>query len=103
MVDGNISRLDLGRRRGDAVGGGHVEGNGPARAYGRGNIRRDGVEALASPRRDPDIGTGAGPNLCEMGDKTNFSSGAERVLTGTFAQSIHGLHLALCMSPKILK
>src|SRR3546814_5614554 len=43
-----------------AVGGGNVEGNGPARAYGRGNIRRDGVEALASPRRDHDIGTGAG-------------------------------------------
>src|SRR3546814_9623853 len=42
IVDENISRLDLGRRRGDAVGGGNVEGNGPARAYGRGNIRRDG-------------------------------------------------------------
>src|SRR3546814_3105899 len=65
IVDENISRLDLGRRRGDAVGGGNVEGNGPARAYGRGTIRRDGVEALASPRRDHDIGTGAGQYLCE--------------------------------------
>src|SRR3546814_15494115 len=75
IVDENISRLDLGRRRGDAVGGGNVEGNGPARAYGRGNIRRDGVEALASPRRDHDIGTGAGQYHCEMPAQGRKSGG----------------------------